>query len=399
MTAHPIPTPDFERYSMAMPLTAATVAVDAVAVTWADGHQSRFHCMWLRDNCACEHCIDHGSRERVNSILLIPAEPRPAAVSISPQGGLLVTWVEPVGACVVSHYHPGWLRAFDYANGLRPVDTWETTCWGQELESHPPIFNAAEVFDNEDVRYEFLTTIRRLGLAIVTDMSKDLAAFERISTQVGLLRDMNWGKIFEIVAKPEGEYIANRGIALDAHSDASTREYMPGFQIFQCVENTSPGGESFWVDGFHIAALLRARHPDAYELLTTVPWEFANRARGSHYRWNAPILELDRHGQLSSVRDTTWLRAPLCLDFDRVPQLFRAYRLFAGLKAARESQVERKLVEGDVAFVDNRRVLHGRRAFDPTHGLRHIRTCYGEREELLSSIRMIERARAARASG
>lgn len=52
--------------------------------------------------------------------------------------------------------------------------------------------------------------------------------------------------------------------------------------------------------------------------------------------------------------------------------------------------------EGDVAFVDNRRVLHGRREFDPSTGLRYIRTCYGEREELLSSIRLLERVRAAR---
>ena len=35
-------------------------------------------------------------------------------------------------------------------------------------------------------------------------------------------------------------------------------------------------------------------------------------------------------------------------------------------------------------------------AFDPSTGIRHVRTCYGEREELLSSIRMIERARAAK---
>jgi len=66
------------------------------------------------------------------------------------------------------------------------------------------------------------------------------------------------------------------------------------------------------------------------------------------------------------------------------------------LKAERKNQVERKLVEGDVAFVDNRRILHGRRAFDASSGRRYIRTSYGEREELLSSIRMIERARAAR---
>jgi gamma-butyrobetaine dioxygenase len=264
------------------------------------------------------------------------------------------------------------------------------------LENELPIFSADGVFNDENVRYEFLTTIRRLGLAIVTEMSKEIDAFERIASQIGLLRDMNWGRIFEIEPRPEGEYLANRGLALDAHNDGATREYMPGFQIFQCVENTSEGGESFWVDGFHIVDVMRRVYPAEFELLSTVPWEYANRARGSHYRWNAPIFDLDRNGTIRAVRDTLWLREPLRVDFDLVPKMFAAYKLYVDLKARRENQVERKLVEGDVAFVDNRRVLHGRRAFDPGTGHRHIRTSYGEREELLSSIRMIERARAGR---
>lgn len=391
-----IRTPDFEHYSMAFPLVDATLAADVVHVTWADGRQSRFHHHWLRDNCACDRCIDEGSRERVHSILAIPTALCATAVTVTPEGGLQVTWSHVVEGCGASHFHPGWLRAFDYANGSRPVERWETVRWERALEDQLPLFEADALFQDKAVRYDFLTTIRRLGLALVTGMSKERDAFERISTQIGLLRDMNWGRIYEIEANPTGAYIANRSFALDAHSDAATREYMPGFQIFQCVENESVGGESFWVDGFHIAELLRATAPDAFTLLSTVPWEQANRSPGSHYRWNAPILELDNKGRLLSVRDTTWLREPLRADFDVVPQLMRAYRLFAELKADRQHQVERKLIEGDVAFVDNRRVLHGRRAFDPTTGRRHIRTSYGEREELLSSIRMIERAQAAR---
>jgi gamma-butyrobetaine dioxygenase len=250
--------------------------------------------------------------------------------------------------------------------------------------------------NDEDAHYDFLCAIRRLGIALVTDVPKDGATFERLSSKAGLLRDMNWGKIFEIITDPQGEYVANRNHPLDAHSDAATREHMPGLQIFQCVENSSEGGESFWVDGFYLADLLRKNHPEAWELLSTVPWEQANRSGGTHYRWNAPIFDLDRQGNITAVRDTTWLREPLRVDFDLTPRLYTAYRLYSQLKAERANQVERKLVEGDVAFVNNRRVLHGRRGFNSSSGLRHIRTCYGELEELHSSIRMIERARQAR---
>jgi len=371
-----IRTPDFETYSMAVPVTHAVINDSdpngVVEVTWSDGHASKYHYMWLRDNCACEHCIDSVSRERVNSILLIPDDTHPTSVTVSPEGGLKVSWSESVGGCAESHYHPGWLRTFDYAGGVKPIEEWPLDTWGQELEENLPLFTADGIFNDEDVRYDFLTTIRRLGLAIVTEMPKDYEVFERVSSQIGLLRDMNWGKISEIIADPDGKYIANRGFALDAHSDASTREYMPGFQIFQCVENTSTGGESFWVDGFHVAGIMKAEYPELFEILTTVGWEFANRSPETHYRWTVPVFELDKQGRFSSIRDTTWLREPPCLDFDKVPGLYKAYRTYVALKAERKNQVERKLVEGDVAFVDNRRILHGRRAFDASSGRRYI---------------------------
>ena len=55
-----IPTPDFETYSMDQPLVAATVEDGFVRVQWSDGQEGSFHFMWLRDNCACDSCIDYG---------------------------------------------------------------------------------------------------------------------------------------------------------------------------------------------------------------------------------------------------------------------------------------------------------------------------------------------------
>ena len=269
MPQNPISTPDFESYSMDCPVTGAAIDPETIQVTWADGQQSGFHFLWLRDNCACEQCIDTGSHERVYSILDIPADLGVQLAAVSEQGGLQVLWSDGHQ----SHYHPGWLCQFDYATGSRPVEQWPVESWDRMLEQGLPLFVADAVLHDEDVHYDFLCAIRRLGLAIVTGVPKDGATFERLSSKAGLLRDMNWGKIFEIITSPAGEYVANRNHPLDAHSDAATREYMPGLQIFQCVENNSEGGESFWVDGLHIAGLLRAHHPEAWKLLTTVPWE------------------------------------------------------------------------------------------------------------------------------
>ena len=35
-----------------------------VTVDWSDGHTSRFHVLWLRDNCACPECRHPQALER-----------------------------------------------------------------------------------------------------------------------------------------------------------------------------------------------------------------------------------------------------------------------------------------------------------------------------------------------
>jgi gamma-butyrobetaine dioxygenase len=47
---------------------------------------------------------------------------------------------------------------------------------------------------------------------------------------------------------------------------------------------------------------------------------------------------------------------------------------------------------GDLVIFDNRRLLHGRDAFDPgTGGRRWLQGCYLERDEIRSRLRMIRR--------
>lgn len=55
-----------------------------------------------------------------------------------------------------------------------------------------------------------------------------------------------------------------------------------------------------------------------------------------------------------------------------------------------------KLEAGEMLVFDNRRMLHGRKAFDPTTGGRHLQGCYLDTSEVLSRMRMLERDEDAR---
>ena len=46
---------------------------------------------------------------------------------------------------------------------------------------------------------------------------------------------------------------------------------------------------------------------------------------------------------------------------------------------------------GDLILFDNRRMLHGRAAFDPQSGVRRLEGCYLDRDEILSRLRVLAR--------
>jgi gamma-butyrobetaine dioxygenase len=48
-----------------------------------------------------------------------------------------------------------------------------------------------------------------------------------------------------------------------------------------------------------------------------------------------------------------------------------------------------KMQPGQMAVFDNRRVLHGREAFDPSTGFRHLHGCYVDRGEFDSRLRKL----------
>jgi gamma-butyrobetaine dioxygenase len=51
--------------------------------------------------------------------------------------------------------------------------------------------------------------------------------------------------------------------------------------------------------------------------------------------------------------------------------------------------IEYILKNGEMLVFDNKRVLHGRAAFDPSSGARHLRGFYIEHNEINSRIRML----------
>ena len=161
-----------------------------------------------------------------------------------------------------------------------------------------------------------------------------------------------------------------------------------------CSACTTPadGGDSIFVDGYAVAEQLRAASPADFAVLTTIAVPFATRNRDSDHRCCAPVLELDAAGEIANVRYTWWLRNPMRGDSATIKAFYAAFKRFQRLANDPGNQLRLRLQAGEMACFDNRRMLHGRTAFDPSSGRRWLRGCYGEREELESRLRMLGRA-------
>ena len=108
------------------------------------------------------------------------------------------------------------------------------------------------------------------------------------------------------------------------------------------------------------------------------------------------MFGLNAAGEIDEVRWSPWLRGPLRGAIERVDAVYAALRYVFRLAATADLYVQVKLAPGDLLSFDNRRILHGRSAFDPTSGDRWLRGCYGEREEVQSRLRIAARRRRAK---
>ena len=203
-------------------------------------------------------------------------------------------------------------------------------------------------------------------------------------------------------SRPDADSNAFTSVALAAHNDMCPREYVPGLQFLFCLHNSCTGGDSIFVDGYAVAEQLRAESPDHFDVLATVAVPFGSRNRDSDHRCRAPVLELDAAGTVATVRYTWWLRNPMSGDTATIKAFYAAFKRFRRLANDPGNQLALRLRAGDMAAFDNRRMLHGRTAFDPSSGRRWLRGCYSEREELESRLRMlarVERTRLVESSG
>jgi len=357
-----------------------------VRLRFEGGEEVVRHALMLRDCCACLACRHPESLERTLDQLSYPLDIQPQRLAIVDGGELEIVWS---GDAHVSRYTAGWLRAGGWCEALMPASAVEP--WDRGFALRLPRFEYDDVMRDDAALLAWLEALRDQGLAYVQGAPTEEGTVERLVGRAGAVRSSNFGAIFDVkavIGAISNAYTAND---LPLHVDLPAREYQPGYQFLHCLVNEAKGGESVYADGFAMAEDLRAKDPDAFATLARTRVRLRYHDDETDYMALKPLVVTNEQGEVIEVRLNTAIMTSFEAPPGQMREVYRAFRAFVERTRDPAFQVELKMRPGDVAGFDNRRVLHGRRAFAATTGLRHLQGAYMEREEVASRIRVLRR--------
>ena len=356
-----------------------------LVVQWGDGHTSRFHHVWLRDNCRCEHCGNRAVGQKLTRLVDLPCDVVPIDQSVDESGALVVTFGPDEH--IVRHA-ASWLREHCYSETARAARAHQPKLWNQGLESHLPETTFETCFADDAGQHQLLTLIRDYGFALVHGVPANRDDFERMARHVGFLRETNYGRIGDLVTTEVVRTLSNTKHPIPLHTDEGYRHANPGMLAFLCLSCSEDGeGATLLADGFQIAERLRTESSQHFELLTRIPIAARRfHADEMDLRSASPVISVDFEGRIQGVRYNERSAAPLDLPADLIEPTYAALRAWLALSSDPDLQVHILLQPGDFVVLDNQRVLQGRERFA---GNRHLLYCQLDLDEPHSRARVL----------
>ena len=358
-------------------------------VYWSDNHISKFHFLWLRDNCPTAFHKD--TRMRNFNILTVSKKIRPIKYTFSSKY-LIVDWSENNHN---STYNLKWLRDNCYSEISLKDFISPYTLWNKNhiFKIKKFRFDYEKIISDEKELLKWLNSLYSLGIAIVYNSpTKKKSAF-KILDLIGKYRETFFKTPFEVINIPKPNNQAYTADALANHTDLPYYEYVPGYQFLHCLVNEAVGGSSTAVDGFAVANFLKKYHLKKFKLLTNNDAVFKdNDYTQKNIRFQkSPIIKINKHNQIEEIRINIGAMGTLDINPKIMNHFYEAYTFFYKQLHSKKFQIEFKLEAGDIFCFDNRRILHGRKKFDPNSGKRHLQGYYIEKEEIKSKLNYLNK--------
>lgn len=355
-------------------------------VSWQDGSSSQLPFIWLRDNDPNE--LHPDTHERTFDLTSVDLDITPISYDFNAAdaGELRIRWP---GKTSESQYSAQWL--YQHRPGIRRDDPAriEHKSWAEQNMSSLPRFDAQKCHASPPALLSALESLKTTGIVLIHNLDDDVTAGENFGDLIGFKRQTNYGIVFEVKSKPKPNNLAYTSLALPLHTDLANQEFVPGNQFLHCYRNQATGGGSRFADALSIINDFKRDHPDHYQLLceVPVPWHFIDDE--SDIRYHRPVIGLNADGVFTGLTFNAHLADVADFDAQLMYDFYAAFReLMMSIRTATDN-LEYSLKNGEMVIFDNQRILHGRAAFDPSSGARHLRGYYIEHNEVDNRIRML----------
>ena len=375
---------------MRINISKVSANVSSLDVFWTDGEKSSFNYLWLRDNCTTAH--DKDSRHRMFNILEISKDIKAKNFKVNDTGKLVIEWNE---GDHTSYYEPDWLRENCYTLKSKKKYISPYELWNSSLQTDLASISVDhdEIISSDKGLIKWLEILHHKGIAIVknTPIKKESAfpALNRISHT----RETFFKTPFEVINVPKPNNSAYSAHALKNHMDLPWFETPPGYQFLHCLINSAKGGDSSAIDGFAVADYLRKNEKEIFETLVSVPLKFRDKdyTQESIRGFHAPAISLTKDDDYNDIRFSVATMDVLDCHPDIMDKVYKAHHKFGNLLHDNRFQIKFRLEPGDIFSFNNRRVLHGRTAFDPNSGHRHLQGYYIDRDEILGRLNYLKK--------
>ena len=350
----------------------------------ADGSEYAVHPLWLRERCRDAGSIDLKTQQRLQDPSDFDPALRLLAVSQPSPGIFRVRFSDGHEASFVAEELLAEARLADNSH-----DCPAPALWDGSLGQLPRARWRADPADAEVLAW--LESFLTLGFVIFEGVPTAPGSVLEVGAMFGFTRETNFGPLFNVRSTPDATDLAYTALSLDPHTDNPYRTPVPGIQLLHCLANETRGGLSTLVDGFAVAQALRQQERAAFDILTSTPVRFKYIDASTELTASAPPIELDVTGALQAVHFSPRLDFVPLLEPQRLDAYYRARRAFDHRLRAPQFEIRFLLGAGDLVMFDNCRLLHGRTAFDPAEGLRHLQGCYIDIDGPRSLYRVLRR--------
>ena len=370
---------------MTISILKAVANGSSLDVFWNDGKKSNFNYLWLRDNCPTAH--DKDSRHRMFNILKVSLDIKAKEFKINDNGELVIKWSE---GNHTSCYNPKWLRENCYTLKNKQKYKSPYQLWDSSLENDLKSISVEhdEILSSDQGLIKWLEILHHKGIAIVKNAPIEKDSAFPVLNRISHTRETFFKTPFEVINVPKPNNSAYSAHALQNHMDLPWFETPPGYQFLHCLINSAEGGDSSAVDGFAVADYLKKKEKEIFETLISIPLKFRDKdyTQESIRGFHAPAISLTKDKDYNDIRFSVATMDALDCHPDVMDKVYKAHHKFGNLLHDDKFQIKFRLNPGDIFSFNNRRVLHGRTAFNPNSGHRHLQGYYIDRDEILGRL-------------